>query len=350
MGVNKVDTASGEVIMDISDSTVTPETLSEGATAYNSQGIKIKGRMASDGSGLAVQVQADYEQTDSTQVDFIKNKPFGDNLPITERFSQAETPCTIAVDVTALGYTCYKIFDTAITQEQVMAGATVTTTIIEVGVSVTEALTDGTFTPFNENLIGVELPSGAGYLTVYQSCEISGVTIEKGTYFVMVTGSHLPDSLVVEISYLGTKKLDPKFLPNNIGAGVRVFEVEAGEGDDASLLQLSDEQSSEIENLIFEGDPFVLKLALNTTDAEGQEIKVSLLLQHSALGYFYSFLMGLFATSTYDATNKTLENTFDFSPVSTANTYSLRGNTQSTTFAELVEMITESARQRGLVK
>lgn len=43
MGVNRVDTASGEVIMDISDSTVTPETLAEGEKAYNSKGERIVG-------------------------------------------------------------------------------------------------------------------------------------------------------------------------------------------------------------------------------------------------------------------------------------------------------------------
>lgn len=43
MGVNRVDTASGEVIMDISDSTVTPETLAEGEKAYNAQGEPIVG-------------------------------------------------------------------------------------------------------------------------------------------------------------------------------------------------------------------------------------------------------------------------------------------------------------------
>lgn len=47
MGVNRVDTASGEVIMDISGSTVTPETLAEGEKAYNSKGEEIVGTMKS---------------------------------------------------------------------------------------------------------------------------------------------------------------------------------------------------------------------------------------------------------------------------------------------------------------
>ena len=50
MGVNKVDTTSGEVIMDISDSTVTPETLAEGEKAYNAHGERISGTMPRGGS------------------------------------------------------------------------------------------------------------------------------------------------------------------------------------------------------------------------------------------------------------------------------------------------------------
>ena len=45
MSVNKVQLANGETIIDISDSTVTPETLAKGATAYDASGKKIIGQM-----------------------------------------------------------------------------------------------------------------------------------------------------------------------------------------------------------------------------------------------------------------------------------------------------------------
>lgn len=75
MSVNKVQLANGETIIDISDSTVTPETLAEGVTAHDASGQKITGKMAPGGGAT---VQSDWNQTDETAADFIKNKPFGD--------------------------------------------------------------------------------------------------------------------------------------------------------------------------------------------------------------------------------------------------------------------------------
>ena len=77
MGVNKVQLANGETIIDISDSTVTPETLAEGVTAHDASGRKITGKMIPGGGSS---VQSDWNQTDSSAADFIKNKPFGDEL------------------------------------------------------------------------------------------------------------------------------------------------------------------------------------------------------------------------------------------------------------------------------
>ena len=72
MSVNKVQLANGETIIDISDSTVTPETLAEGVTAHDASGQKITGKMVPGGGSS---VQSDWNQTDSSAADFIKNKP-----------------------------------------------------------------------------------------------------------------------------------------------------------------------------------------------------------------------------------------------------------------------------------
>lgn len=79
MSVNKVQLANGETIIDISDSTVTPETLSEGVTAHDASGRKITGKMIPGGGSS---VQSDWNQTDETAADFIKNKPFGDSKTV----------------------------------------------------------------------------------------------------------------------------------------------------------------------------------------------------------------------------------------------------------------------------
>lgn len=78
MSVNKVQLANGETIIDISDSTVTPETLAEGVTAHDASGQKITGKMVQGGG---TSVQTDWNQTDETAPDFLKNKPFGD-MPV----------------------------------------------------------------------------------------------------------------------------------------------------------------------------------------------------------------------------------------------------------------------------
>lgn len=79
MSVNKVQLANGETIIDISDSTVTPETLAEGVTAHDASGQKITGKMVPGGGSS---VQSDWNQYDETAADFIKNKPFDETLVV----------------------------------------------------------------------------------------------------------------------------------------------------------------------------------------------------------------------------------------------------------------------------
>lgn len=46
MGVNKVLTSTGDILIDISDATITPETIPEGLVGYNAQGERIVGTMS----------------------------------------------------------------------------------------------------------------------------------------------------------------------------------------------------------------------------------------------------------------------------------------------------------------
>jgi hypothetical protein len=75
MEVSKVQLANGKVLVDLTNDSVTEETLAEGATAHDASGARITGTMKSGGG---VSVQSDWNQTDETAADFIKNKPFGD--------------------------------------------------------------------------------------------------------------------------------------------------------------------------------------------------------------------------------------------------------------------------------
>ena len=84
MAVNKV-VYGDKTRVDLTNDSVTPDTLAEGATAHDASGAQITGTMKSGGGAS---VQSDWNQTDETAADFIKNKPFGDELtelmPVTE--------------------------------------------------------------------------------------------------------------------------------------------------------------------------------------------------------------------------------------------------------------------------
>ncbi len=60
MGVNKVE-YGGEVLVDLTEDTVTEDTLAEGVTAHNAAGEQITGRMASAASGDYIPVPATAE-------------------------------------------------------------------------------------------------------------------------------------------------------------------------------------------------------------------------------------------------------------------------------------------------
>ena len=70
MGVNNVNLANGETIIDLRGDTVTPETLAEGVTAHNSSGDRITGTMQSTVNTNAVEeivyLTGNFEMSDFT--------------------------------------------------------------------------------------------------------------------------------------------------------------------------------------------------------------------------------------------------------------------------------------------
>lgn len=61
MAVSKVELAGGEVLIDLTEDTVTPETLAEGVTAHNAAGEPITGTMSGGGGS---NLPAGYRQVD----------------------------------------------------------------------------------------------------------------------------------------------------------------------------------------------------------------------------------------------------------------------------------------------
>lgn len=70
MEVSKVQLANGEVLVDLTNDSVTPDKLAEGTTAHDASGEKITGTMKAGGGS----VQSDWNQTDESAADFIKNR------------------------------------------------------------------------------------------------------------------------------------------------------------------------------------------------------------------------------------------------------------------------------------
>ena len=121
MAINKVvlNTDAGEqTLVDLTGDTVTPETLAEGATAHSADGEAIVGTMKA-----SAPVQPDWNQTDETAADFIKNKPFGE-VPDSDTLTwDGNTDGLYSFE--RYGATLYKVSDVIVTLEDLANGANV---------------------------------------------------------------------------------------------------------------------------------------------------------------------------------------------------------------------------------
>ena len=64
MGVNKVDLANGETLINLTSDTVTPQTLAKGVTAHNSEGKEIIGNLL-----VGDMFKNQYDKDNNGQVD-----------------------------------------------------------------------------------------------------------------------------------------------------------------------------------------------------------------------------------------------------------------------------------------
>lgn len=294
------------------------------------------------------------EEIDSILED-AKNKPFGDNLPVTEYFSQAETPNPVSFESAELGMTAYKVFDFILTTEQIMQGVTVKTNGVE------ENPLNGTMQSLGNVAVMFTMPSGYMYAGFAQSGELVidptyGITVnvpEVGIYFLLPYGTPLLEGLNIEVNYIGTKKIDPKYLPlNSTGIPTVTISERTIEGD---YIYLTDEEA----NMVYKISKTNLP-AYVIWSADG----TAFIFNHIGSGNFSlvtttTLINGSGGTTTqlltitlsYNHNNKAFEVSMYFSQSSssTTTTYSLRGNTEQPTIAEVIEMLRESARERGLL-
>ena len=199
MSVNKVQLANGETIIDISDSTVTPETLAEGVTAHDASGQKITGKMVPGGSKT---VQTDWNQTDDTAPDFLKNKPFGDFPGDTLSWDGNPEGKVIIGD-----FLC-KVSDVVPTLDDFANGATLKTLIGDIPVTLDElvVVAEGILI-YGDGFFAIVSVAGAGFEGM--------VFPEAGIYMSIDIGGYLP-SLVIPgyTGFIKNVSIDKKYLGN----------------------------------------------------------------------------------------------------------------------------------------
>ena len=236
MSVNKVQLANGETIIDISDSTVTPETLAEGVTAHDANGQKITGKMVPGGGSS---VQSDWNQTDETAPDFIKNKPFGEVAGDTLTW---DIPIDKITEDDLVGGMYIKISDAAVTIADIVNGFTVAAFGEALYVSFNDCIvmTDGIIAAIDaifvfvaENGAGVETEgivfSESGiYLNIGSNIYSGKMTIDGFNKFIAIEtidDKYVPDTFAKkQIFYIG---LDANGV-NRIYKGIDQTEVVSG--------------------------------------------------------------------------------------------------------------------------
>lgn len=150
------------------------------------------------------QVQSDYTQNNSTQADYIKNRPFYEYTAVDITWD-GDTAGKTEVDLTsALGFNVYLVSDATPSVED-LTGSTLTiydgSSSMELSVSA-RALSENV-------IIGSD---GYVFVVLADNSEVSGITFpSKGTYLVSAGGSY-----VSRITKKAINKIDPKFIPNGI--------------------------------------------------------------------------------------------------------------------------------------
>ena len=180
-------------------------------------------------AGSGVSVQPDWNQNDSTQPDFIKNKPFGD-LPTggdtlivdwDAIFADVEAGNIDKYIVTADGL-FLKVSDATPTLEDFVNGAVV----------------DG-YPLAYEEIAAFHNQTGMLFLELVcvspadnYTNEVLGVTFpEKGVYF-SVSAQSREFTIVGYLGFPSVKKIDEKYLPNS---GAKVYACNLNDDDDVYL-------------------------------------------------------------------------------------------------------------------
>lgn len=212
--------------------------------------------------------QPDYEQNDSTQPDFIKNRPFYD----TRRkswYSQAENPNPISFDNVALNYSFYKVSDLIIPRNEIFDKTSVVTesaipyTFAESGIVLeTEdfVIIKATGVDFNFLFAYKTGSLPFTYLGYSLSCDVP----ETGIYSIRGLGTGIPEGRTFSFTTGEIKQIEPKYLPvagDGVGAS-NILWVTTGLRLQTMSLENLSHNAVEIKNALDSGKIVKVKAEL----------------------------------------------------------------------------------------
>lgn len=215
-----------------SDATVTKQSILEALsyTPADADNVYTKGEVddsleelasmigSGGGSGEGKSIQSDWEQTNSSLPSFIKNKPFEDNTTVTETAVLNKDSFFVNFDVPLFNCTIHKFFDTFLTREQIETAKIV---ISSEGGTIEINLNQGEISEFAD-----EDGNICSYIIFFQSAnsiigiakksfsiEKTGISFpEAGIYISSSFGEYVLDEGEIQLTYTGTKTLDPKYI------------------------------------------------------------------------------------------------------------------------------------------
>ena len=196
------------------------------------------------GEGSVEQVQTDYNQEDSTQPDYIKNRPF---------YGDIESSTCIVTDPSSLPYIIVeelgkfiKIFDFTLTKNELENNTSFTITSEDIGEEPFKS--NEIYLAFSSDecvvfLLNEEIPMIITYIIGMVTLNVEGESLvfdspETGVYFM---DEMLSPGYMVEIARDNRKTLDIKYLPKNMALGYesKPFENIVWDGNTEGLTNVS---------------------------------------------------------------------------------------------------------------
>ena len=169
------------------------------------------------GVGGGIQTQVDYEQNDSTQPDYIKNRPFYDTN-VKSYYSQAENPEPVSFNIESLNSSFYKVSDLVLTKTAILEDTEILVNKEYFVLSEDNMFSDseaGMF--FSDGTYTMAFINKAGELKVSYAGNIISFTVkEPGIYYGRSLNAGVPEGRIIEVTSGCIKMLDEKYVPDSL--------------------------------------------------------------------------------------------------------------------------------------